>query len=195
MLGNAGAPGGAVQLITVTSGTPATSTVNTLTVDFGGGNVLTLSSLTAADWSGGLLDIWAQAYRTAYAPSYTLDQVKSSISTAFENSQGNPFISYANLADGEISIGLAGYMDLNTYSAQFPAGTQFSKIVKATYHGVTEYLFSMGPATASGVYESGVTPPALNANYQVTIPEPSALALLFAGLTGFLGLRRKTVTA
>ena len=34
-----------------------------------------------------------------------------------------------------------------------------------------------------------------NGNYEVTIPEPTELALLVAGLTGFLGLRRKAVKA
>lgn len=198
MAGNASAPGGAVQLVTATGSTPSlTGSVETLTADFGGGNVLTLSSLNAADWgtagSGGLLDIWAQAYSTAYAPSLSVNDIENLLPTlsAFELSQSNPFISYANLAYGEISIGLAGYYPT---VPTFPTNTQFSKIVKATFHGVTEYLFSMGPATASGVHENTNTA-ALTGNYEVKIPEPSALALLFAGLTGFLGLRRKAVTA
>ncbi len=202
MAGNASAPGGNIQLVTLSG------VAETLSTTFDNGKTLTLSSLTAADWgtpnSGGLLDIWSQQVISTYPHSGVTLAVFEAGMTAHSNYLetvfGNPNISYANLdGNGAISIGIAGYYDIGTILGASYAGDKISKIVKASYNGSTpEYLFSMGSysATQSGVYAIIPNQPnAFTGNYEVKIPEPSSLALLFAGLTGFLGLRRKAVTA
>ena len=187
-------PGGNVRLSTG-------STAETLTTTFTNGYVLTLSSLTSANWgtpgSGGLLDQFSTDIINTYAPGTNLANFEAAfIAHGYETTFGNPNISYANLgANGVVSIGLAGYIDLGPVLGPLYTGDQVSKIVNASFEGHTAFLYSMGPATPSGVYfpQTPPLPDAFTGNYQVTIPEPSGLALMLVGLTGFLSLRRKAV--
>ena len=81
LAGNAAAPGGNIELGTITDGLGnaafAGAAVTTLTVNLAGGD-LVFSSLTLADWgaigSGGLLDQWTNNLYSAYG-SYINDPV------------------------------------------------------------------------------------------------------------------------
>ncbi|MFM7406665.1 MAG: NF038130 family PEP-CTERM protein [Cuspidothrix sp.] len=133
----------------------------------------------------------------------------------------DPKISYVNQNDttGEISIGLAGHLNATSlllpYFTQYVDGlnltssekqimkttfaskqTQASEIVKYTYNGTTDYLFSF-TGTNSGLVSNDATN-SHNANYEVTIagvpptkvPEPSVMLGMF-GVAGIFAAQRK----
>jgi hypothetical protein len=197
LAGNAAAPGGNVELGQLGAGTTRT----TLTVNTAGGDLL-LSSLINSDWgtsgSGGLLDQWTNDLFSYYGASIGMSQ--DAFKTLFVQQNGreagsDPNISYAYAdANGLAHIGLAGFLDANQGYSFLPAGAQISEIVRATYQGQTKYLYGMGPGSATPSNVS-TADGSYTGNYEVTIPEPTELALLVAGLTGFLGLRRKAVKA
>jgi hypothetical protein len=135
----------------------------------------------------------------------------------------DPNISYVNQNDvsGKISIGLAGHFNAislisksidaylldpnvsltnkafaNALKTSLPASIQASEVVKYTYNGVTDYLYSFA-ATNSGLVASddGISH---TGNYEVTIdgvppakvPEPSVMLGLF-GVAGIVAAQRK----
>lgn len=135
--------------------------------------------------------------------------------TQFENLGGflaasDPNISYIDQIDsGDINIGLAGHFDLKAFyqrkaastgdnqllafSSLIKDGLQASEVVKYTYNGTTDYLYSFD-ATQSGLLETDGW--SHNGNYEVTIsgnseevPEPITGLIAAAGLGG-AALRR-----
>ncbi|MGM3305690.1 NF038130 family PEP-CTERM protein [Anabaena sp. WFMT] len=120
----------------------------------------------------------------------------------------DPNISYVNQDDttGLIKIGLAGHYNLKaaysatgspfaTFASLLPAGFQASEVVKYTYNGVTDYLYSF-TATNSGLVSNDGTN-SHNGNYEVTIngvppaktPEPSVM-LGVLGVAGIVAAQR-----
>ncbi|MBD2502530.1 NF038130 family PEP-CTERM protein [Anabaena azotica] len=126
----------------------------------------------------------------------------------------DPNISYVNQDDttGFITIGLAGHFDLKAYYSSpnsgfatfaklLPNGFQASEVVKYTYNGVTDYLYSFR-ATRSGLTASeGTDTQSHSGNYEVGFqgivpastptPEPSVV-LGLAGIVGFVVTKRKS---
>lgn len=122
----------------------------------------------------------------------------------------DPNISYVNQNDttGEIKIGLAGHYNLKDYYAPLlgPLGNflkdgfQASEVVKVTYNGKTDFLYSFS-ATASGLTNSagiGADGKSHSGNYEVSIkgvpptavPEPSIILGLL-GVAGIFTTRRQ----
>ncbi|WP_168505330.1 NF038130 family PEP-CTERM protein [Anabaena sp. UHCC 0187] len=117
----------------------------------------------------------------------------------------DPNIAYVNQDDntGLIKIGLAGHLDMKSYYAPiFGSLTnlinnnfQASEVVKYTYNGVTDYLYSF-TATNSGLTSTQANGDH-SGNYEVTIvgvprkaPEPSAM-LGILGVAGVFAAQRK----
>ncbi len=115
----------------------------------------------------------------------------------------DPNISYVNQdnATGEVSIGLAGHFNAasllpsafsmflrNEYKGVNAKPIQISEIVKYTYDGVTDYLWSF-EATNSGLVEAG-DGVSHSGNYEVafqgkvppteSVPEPASILGLMA---------------
>lgn len=199
------------------------STARTSVSGLVGGSTLTLSSLTADDWFGAganrnmsygannLANTWFNAFLNAAGKGSAQSWEKAIAFNAFYRIGGfqrssDPNISYINTSGSDINIGLAGHYDLKAFYARpgspfasfadlLPNGFQASEVVRATYNGTTQYLYSfsatqtrltnsIGPG-ADGLSHSG--------NYQVSltaVPEPSTMLALF-GLGGFLVTKRK----
>ena len=177
-----------------------------------GGKDITLSSLTASDWTS--------SYQGTTFGQYWFNQALASngfgslvgtttgqvLFANFVNQGGfqrfsDPNISYVNQNDstGLISIGLAGHYNASSllWLASNPLNPlQASEIVKYTYNGVTDYLFSF-KATKSGLTElsDGISH---SGNYEVSIkgipptavPEPSVVLGLI-GVAGVFVTQRK----
>jgi hypothetical protein len=195
----------------------------TLEVGFNNGQSLSLSSLTAADWGSGpgsLLETWSTALLTTFgvfSPGNLALFEAQFVAAGGQQRLSDPNIQSVNVVGGVAHIGLAGFYDASTAGivppafASLVAGGQISEIVKVTANGNPnnfQYLYAIGAtpgsvATLSGVqtadgsynanFDKTVTLDSFNPGTSVSVPEPSELALLFAGLTGFLGLRRKAV--
>ncbi|PHJ59421.1 exosortase [Nostoc linckia z18] len=122
----------------------------------------------------------------------------------------DPNISYVSQNDttGEIKIGLAGHYNLKEYYAPLLGnlgnflknGFQASEVVKVTYNGKTDFLYSFS-ATASGLTNStgiGADGKSHSGNYEVSIqgvpptavPEPSVILGLL-GVAGIFTTRRQ----
>ena len=192
-----------------------------------GGSMLTLSSLTADDWFGAgasrntsygannLANTWFNAFLNAAGQgSASLANRTQAYNTFFGiggfQRSSDPNISYINTSGSDINIGLAGHYDLRTFytrpgspyaplAALLPNRFQASEVVRATYNGTTQYLYSFF-ATPTGLTHSGSVGAdghSHSGNYQVSlpgvvtpppptaVPEPSAMLALF-GLAGFL---------
>ena len=192
-----------------------------------GGSMLTLSSLTADDWFGAgasrntsygannLANTWFNAFLNAAGQGSASNLAKTLAYNTFFGIGGfqrssDPNISYINTSGSDINIGLAGHFDLKAFytrpgsafaplAALLPNGFQASEVVRATYNGTTQYLYSFS-ATQTGLTNSvgaGADNLSHSGNYQVSlrgvvtpppptaVPEPSAMLALF-GLGGFL---------
>jgi hypothetical protein len=219
--GDATKPGGNVELRASTEKATFNATEftkNTTLTGKIGGKSLTLSSLTSSDWNTSYQgttfgNYWFnQALSANGLGSIVGTTTGTSLFKTFVDKGGfqrfsDPNISYVNQNDtsGLISIGLAGHYDAtNLLLANVPTslkallpkgGIQASEIVKYTYNGKTDYLFSF-KATKSGVADKsdGISH---TGNYGVTIqgipkkvPEPSAMLGLL-GVAGVFASQRK----
>ncbi|MFB2970668.1 NF038130 family PEP-CTERM protein [Aerosakkonema sp. BLCC-F183] len=175
-----------------------------------GGKSLTLSSITASDWFGAglntaygannLANKWFNEFITkAGYGLFVGSSVASSYFNAFLGMGGfqassDPNISYVNQNDdtGLISIGLAGHYNLKAayasnpkyagFAALLPSGFQASEVVKYTYEGKTDYLYSFNATNSGLVNTDGFSH---NGNYEVSlqgvkVPEPSTMLGLMA---------------
>ncbi|MBD2615022.1 MAG: NF038130 family PEP-CTERM protein [Nostoc sp. ZfuVER08] len=149
-------------------------------------------------------------------PSFTPSSLlRQQAFNAFFNINGfqrssDPNISYVSQNDttGEIKIGLAGHYNLKEYYAPLLGslgnflknGFQASEVVKVTYNGKTDFLYSFS-ATASGLTNStgiGADGKSHSGNYEVSIqglpptavPEPSVILGLL-GVAGIFTTRRQ----
>ncbi|KKI99770.1 NF038130 family PEP-CTERM protein [Prochlorothrix hollandica] len=210
--GNATSPGGNVELGARTE-TQGFSSQGSLSGSVGG-QAITLSSLTAADWNSDLdgngqtlgAD-WMRDLLTTYSPK-ALDTPDKGFSLIqflldlFTDSKGrerfsDPNVAYVNQEDGQVKVGLTGHYDARPLLASagitppVPLGVpiQVSEIVKVTYGGDTFFKYGLG-ATASGLVNNlgaGADGISHSGNYEVSfaaVPEPS---LLLGGLVA-LGL-------
>ncbi|BAZ28969.1 hypothetical protein NIES4074_14060 [Cylindrospermum sp. NIES-4074] len=216
--GNATKPTGNVEL--AASSETAGFNFNKYTTLEGkiGGKDITLSSLTASDWfntgSGLNYNYGANNLATRWFKDFLAKAGQASSPLAglaysnFFNLKGfqrtsDPNISYVNQDDitGLIKIGLAGHLDLKAYYASDPLFGQFaqllpnkfqaSEVVKYTYDGKTDFLYSFS-ATPTGLTVTGGSDTlSHNGNYEVTIkgvppktvPEPTTIVgiLVVAG--------------
>jgi hypothetical protein len=193
----------------------------TLIVPFLSGNSLTFSSLTHLDWDSGALDPYYAALYTNYVNTTTFPTLNDFINNptiGFKALGGQQRASDPNIVsvyteqpNGPTHVVLAGFLDApqNPLLTNGVQPFQASEIVKVTDNsGNISYLWAVGPgsATASNLATDDGS---YTGNYdfiiptfeggggvdETPVPEPSGLALIIAGLTGFLGLRRKAVKA
>ncbi|MFH7030550.1 MAG: NF038130 family PEP-CTERM protein [Heteroscytonema crispum UTEX LB 1556] len=220
--GNAAKPGGNVELRASTEKASFNSTEftkNTTLTGQIGGKSLTLSSLTSDDWNSSYQgttfgQYWFnQALSTNGFGNFVASPIATTLFNTFVTSGGfqrfsDPNISYVNQNDasGLISIGLAGHLNATNLLLPIVPNNlkpllanrviQASEIVKYTYNGKTDYLFSFN-ATASGLTEKG-DGISHSGNYEVTIqgeptksvPEPSVMLGLL-GVAGVFASQRK----
>ncbi|MBE9035545.1 NF038130 family PEP-CTERM protein [aff. Roholtiella sp. LEGE 12411] len=210
--GSAANPTGNVELAASSEKAGFNFTKNTTLQGQIGGKDITLSSLTLSDWTSSYKGTTFGQYW--FNQALTFNGLSSVVGTItgqglfanFVNQGGfqrfsDPNISYVNQNDntGLISIGLAGHYDaapLLGLSSNPLRPLQASEIVKYTYNGVTDYLFSF-QATRSGLTElsDGVSH---SGNYQVSIqgvpptavPEPSVI-LGMLSVAGVFATQRK----
>ncbi|WP_334781844.1 NF038130 family PEP-CTERM protein [Nostoc sp.] len=241
--GNAANPTGNVELRASSEQANFDFTKNTSLTGQIGGQSITLSSLTSADWfstaSGSstaygvnnLANTWFSQFYDAAGlaanestiklalglPSFTPSSyIREQAYNAFFGIGGfqrssDPNISYVNQNDttGDIKIGLAGHLNLKTYYAPLLGtfgnflkdGFQASEVVKVTYNGKTDFLYSFS-ATDSGLTNSlgvGADGVSHSGNYEVSIkgvvppaavPEPSIILGLL-GVAGVFVTQRK----
>ncbi|MFM2060864.1 MAG: hypothetical protein RLZZ507_534 [Cyanobacteriota bacterium] len=188
-----------------------------------GGQDITLSSLTFADWfstdsgintsygANNLANRWFNDFWVA-AGQVTDDGLQATAFNTFLGINGfqrtsDPNISYVNQDHntGLIRIGLAGHLNLkaaylqsgfSTFAQLLPDGFQASEVVKYTYNGVTDYLYSFTATNSGLVSDDGTN--SHNGNYEVTIqgvptaktPEPSVV-LGMLGVAGIVAAQRK----
>ncbi|MEQ1531111.1 MAG: NF038130 family PEP-CTERM protein [Methylococcales bacterium] len=237
--GNAADPKGNVELFTSSESaaynTPATWNAYTQTTslvgDLGGAS-LKLSSLNASDWAadigGGqtLLQKWTLDLFNQYLnlPGVNNAFNRDTVFAGFflpnggEQRFSDPNISYAYSQNGQIHIGLAGFLNASSLLAGvlpadllllLPTDLQLSELVKVEYNGNTSYLYGFN-ATDSH-YKSNDNTDSFTGNYDLTlldplhsgdqlyslgvtaaaIPEPTVISLLGIGLIGLAFSRKK----
>jgi len=207
LAGDLASPGGNIELNAVSETGDGIGTATTLTGDLNGTNI-TLSSLTTSDWYDGEAPAaWALSWYAAMIEEATGGAlVGHTASFGMFAGQGglnrfsDPNVSYVNQDEtsGVVSIGLAGHLDASAMiKAAIPSmalmvadSVQISEIVKYTYDGVTDYLWSFSAEDSgqvessdgvshSGTYEvafEGKLPPS------ESVPEPAtALGLMAVG--------------
>ncbi|MDX2256446.1 MAG: NF038130 family PEP-CTERM protein [Pseudanabaenaceae cyanobacterium bins.39] len=223
--GNASSPTGNVELASSSEKSGFNFTKNTSLAGTIGGRSITLSSLTNSDWNS-IGTTWFNAALVANGYGAVLNNstiyglaLGKFMINGGQQRFSDPNISYVNQDDnsGVIKIGLAGHYDatnllfaslntsekylINALRDPSRSGTsiQASEIVKYTYDGQTNYLYSFF-ATRSGLVaaDDGVSH---TGNYEVTlqgrksVPVPSALiGIAFAGVIGANKLKRRTAT-
>lgn len=183
--------------------------VTTLSGEIGGQSI-TLSSLTGADWfttksgtyntsfgADNLANRWFKEFITKAGQSYNPFMYNNFLNNGGFQRSSDPNISYVNQDDstGLIKIGLAGHFNLKDVYSFVPNGFQASEIVKYTYNGVTDFLYSF-TATNSGLTEKS-DGKSHSGNYEVSIagkvastPEPSVI-LGMMGVCGFFATQRR----
>ncbi|WP_245245972.1 NF038130 family PEP-CTERM protein [Nostoc sp. ATCC 53789] len=224
--GNAANPTGNVELRASSEAVGFDFNKNTALTGQIGGQSITLSSLTATDWfstGSGLstsygvnnfANTWFNQFYDAAGLGASFIP-RSQAFTAFLGINGfqrssDPNISYVNQNDttGDIKIGLAGHYNLKDYYAPLLGslgnllknGFQASEVVKVTYNGKTNLLYSFS-ATESGLSNNsgpGADGKSHSGNYEVTIqgvppaavPEPSVMLGLL-GVAGVFATQRK----
>ncbi|WP_414579651.1 NF038130 family PEP-CTERM protein [Anabaena sp. CCY 9402-a] len=216
--GNATSPTGNVELRASSETSGFDFTKNTTLSGTIGGETLTLSSLVASDWTSayGTTTFGRYWFNQALIANGLSSIVGTNIGTNLFNSFvvnggfqrfSDPNISYVNQDDtsGLISIGLAGHLNAtNLLLSVLPDSLKplllgkdikASEVVKYTYNGETDYLFSFTATNSnltelsdakshSGSYEvsfQGLIP--IKSSRQ-SVPEPSILL----GLLGVAGI-------
>ncbi|MEH2309579.1 MAG: NF038130 family PEP-CTERM protein [Nostoc sp.] len=224
--GNAANPTGNVELRASSEAAGFDFNKNTTLTGQIGGQSITLSSLTATDWfstgsglstsygANNFANTWFNQFYDAAGLGASFIP-RSQAFTAFLGINGfqrssDPNISYVNQNDttGDIKIGLAGHYNLKDYYAPLLGslgnllknGFQASEVVKVTYNGKTNLLYSFS-ATESGLSNNsgpGADGKSHSGNYEVTIqgvppaavPEPSVMLGLL-GVAGVFATQRK----
>ena len=185
----------------------APTALTTMEVTFNGGAVATLSNLLLSDWTNDS-EALARSYITAAGNSVGITLTTSELNDATSyfltkfavpgievwRLASDPNIATIDLVNGQIKVGLDGLLHptsfLNTLflgaGVTVPAGkdAQASEVVKVTYNGSSQYLYSFS-ATETG-YQTTDGTQSYNGRYtDQTVPEPTTLLML--GL-GFIGL-------
>ena len=194
-----------------------------LSLSLGGGE-LSLRSLTQADWDSSLADTWFDdawaAYGSDIQPLLALFGLgQADLRAAFSSVGADARLSDPNiesvteLADGDVEIDLAGFVELNSLlgiaatQLGFPSlpvlpglPTFFaSEVVAYDYQGSSGFLYSIGEApTPSGVVSADSTQ-SFTGNYRVildgqpaqgqSVPEP--LGLVGLAIAGGLATWRR----
>lgn len=228
--GNAANPTGNVELAASSERDAFDFTKNTtLTGEIGGKNI-TLSSLTEDDWNStdangiSFAQRWFNDVLMANGfGNFVQDDL---VYNTFKSRGGlerfsDPNISYVNQdSTGDIRIGLAGHFDatnllmdalsidspfiLNMFREDSKKGTaiQASEVVKVTYDGVTDYLYSF-EATETGLtdidddishngnYEVTLKPKNVDFSRAAAVPEPSVMLGLLSVAGIFVSKRRE----
>ncbi len=211
--GSATSPGGAIELNANSENGGGIDTATTLTGNLN--NIaITLSSLTTEDWDAFGME-WLTQLMLKYTVISGITETNNSFYSVFSETYkarfSDPNISYVNQNDvtGTVNIGLAGRYDAagilpeiftgllrEEYRGEDAKSIQISEIVKYTYNGKTDYLWSF-EATRSGL--AGSNDQASNSgNYEVsflgtpvsTVPEPANLLGLMA-VASFVATRKR----
>jgi hypothetical protein len=203
---------------------PVTSVTGTVA-----GKTLTLSSLTGADWFGTSLNktYGAATFATTWFNGFLTNAgmgglVGNELGTAAFNRffgmggfqrASDPNISYVTTSGTDLLIGLAGHYNVKEVYAPMLGqlgglirdGFQASEVVKASYNGVDQLLYSFS-ATQSGLVNGsgvGADGRSHSGNYEValrgvvtppppveSVPEPSTMLGLMA-VGGLFAAKRK----
>jgi len=152
------------------------------------GNALARSYITAAGNSVGII---LSPTDLALATTYFLTD-KTAIGIEAWRLASDPNIATIDLVNGQIKVGLDGLFNASSFlntlfvgtGATAPNTAQASEVVKVTYKGSSQYLYSFS-ATETG-YQTLDGTQSYNGRYtDQTVPEPTTLLML--GL-GFIGL-------
>lgn len=207
LAGDATSPGGNVELRAASDSAFGSAVTLAGTLN---GEAITFSSLTKSDW-----DVFGKKWLTQLMLKYTTitgitetnNAYYAGLSDTNKARFSDPNISYVNQDDatGKVSIGLAGHFNAasllpsvfsmslrNEYKGTNAKPIQISEIVKYTYDGVTDYLWSF-EATNSGLVEIG-DGKSHTGNYEVafegklppkappteSVPEPASVLGLMA---------------
>lgn len=194
--GNAGAPGGNVELNDGAASADLFAPANTLTANLDSGREVTFSSLTNDDWfgSGNLAQTWFAEAMNVYGSTITtrfeaylisqgtpapfasaLASDSNNIFNAFASQGGfarlsDPNVAYISESDDGVTFGLAAHSDAGNVNSLL-TGLYASEVVKVSLNGETNYYYSFAQPTASGqVSNDGFSHAG---NYEFFIADPT----------------------
>jgi len=211
--GNAAAPGGNVELFASSDGLSnaafASASETTLSGSLGG-NAITLSSLTAADWAtpvgNGSMTLGEKWFDDVLSANLTaaeysglalpiLTYYGAFVAAGGQQQFSDANISYVEETGGVVDVGLAGFIDakllLDTLLGTNLTGPTiaFSEIVQIDYDGISGYLYGVGPGsvTSSGQVSSDPTA-SFTGNFGLTTGVGGNLVQATVPLPGTLAL-------